>query len=86
MCVLYQKLNSITKPSELTILRCDDAISSVGAGSTKICITILDARQGYHQVSFKVADRMKLAFFAPDNQKYALCVTTFRPTNAPGFY
>ena len=43
-------------------------------------------RQGYHQVSAKVSDREKLAFFVPDHKKYTFCVMIFGPTNAPGLY
>ena len=51
MCVSYRKLNGITKTFEFPILRCDDDISTVGAGSHKISIISLDARQLYDQIS-----------------------------------
>ena len=86
MCISYQNLNSITKLFEFPIPRYYDAIISVGAGSRKIWIILMDARQGYHQVSVKVSDREKLAFSAPDHQKYTFFVMPFVPTNAPGFY
>jgi hypothetical protein len=46
----------------------------------------LDARQGYHQIRVRLADREKLAFFAPDGKKYTFKVMPFGPTNAPGIY
>ena len=46
MCVYYWKLNNITKPFEFTIIRFDDAISSIGAGSDTIFIISLYIRQG----------------------------------------
>ena len=49
MCVSYRKLNSITKPFEFPIPRCDDAIAILDTGSQFIWIISLDARQGYHQ-------------------------------------
>jgi hypothetical protein len=86
MCVSYRKLNSVTKPFEYPIPRCDDAIESVGSGSDRVWIISLDARQGYHQISVRLVDREKLAFFSPDNEKYCFKVMPFGPTNAPGFY
>ena len=86
-CVnLYRKLNRITKPFEFQIPICDDAISSVGAGSRKILIISIATRESYHQVLVTVSDREKLVFFVPENQKYALCVIPLVPTNAPGFF
>ena len=86
MCVSYRKLNSVTKPFEFPIPRCDAAISSIGAGECTIHKISLDARQGYHQVKVKPADKEKLAFFSPDNTKKTFNVMPFGPTNAPGFY
>lgn len=87
MCVSYRKLNSITKPFQYPIPRCDDAVDILG-----ICIgdmiffIALDAKQGYHQIAVKHCDQEKLAFFAPDNRKYCYTVMPFGPTNAPAFY
>ena len=86
MCVSYRKLNSITKPFEFPIPRCDDAIAIIDTGSQFIWIISLDARQGYHQVRVRMVDREKLAFFGPDGWKYTFKVMPFGPTNAPGFY
>ena len=86
MCVSYRKLNSVTKPFEFPIPRCDEAISSIGAGECTIYTISLDARQGYHQVKVKPADKEKLAFFSPDHTKKTFNVMPFGPTNAPGFY
>ena len=76
----------MTKTFDFPIPRCDDAISTVGAGSNKIWTIILDARQGYHQISVRHFNREKLAFFAPYNQKYIFLFMNFGSTNAPGFY
>lgn len=46
----------------------------------------MDANSGYHQVKVKEEDQEKLAFFAPDNQKYTFTFMPFGPCNAPGFY
>ena len=86
MCVSYRKLNSITKPFQYPIPRCDDAISIMVVGTNCVWIITVDARQGYHQVSVKQSDREKLAFFAPDYKKYCFKVMPFGPTNAPPFY
>ena len=69
MCVSYRKLNGATKPVELPIPRCGDPIRTSGAKSNKIWIIGLDARQGYHRISFHHADREKLALLTPDNKK-----------------
>ena len=86
MCVSYRKLNSITKPFQYPIPRCDDAITIMVVGTNFIWIITVDARQGYHQVSVRKIDREKLAFFAPDHKKYCFKVMPFGPTNAPPFY
>jgi len=86
MCVSYRKLNSVTKPFEFPIPRCDDAITVLEVGGDAIYIITVDARQGYHQVTVRRIDRDKLAFFAPNNKKYTWNVMPFGPTNAPGFY
>ena len=57
MCVSYRKLNSVTKPSEYPIPRCDDAVTIFMVGSTVMWIITVDARQGYHQVSVSSIDR-----------------------------
>ena len=86
MCVSYRKLNSVTKPFQYPIPRCDDAITIMVVGTNFVWIITVDARQGYHQVSVRRADREKLAFFAPDHKKYCFKVMPFGPTNAPPFY
>ena len=86
MCVSYRKLNSVTKPFQYPIPRCDDAISIMIVGTNCIWIITVDARQGYHQVSVRKIDREKLTFFAPDYKKYTFKVMSFGPTNAPPFY
>ena len=86
MCVSYRKLNSITKPFQFPIPRCDDAVMILSWGAGDIWIISLDARQGYHQVSVRPSDREKLAFFAPNDRKYCFNVMPFGPTNALAFY
>ena len=71
MCVSYRKLNSITRPFEYPIPRCDDAVDCLGTCiGNKILFISLDAKQGYHQVKVRDSDKEKLAFFSPDNKKY----------------
>ena len=86
MCVSYRKLNSVTKPFEFPIPRCDDTIAVLEVGGSAVYIITVDARQGYHQVTVRIIDREKLAFFAPDGKKYTFKVMPFGPTNAPAFY
>ena len=86
MCVSDRKLNAITKPFEILIPWCDDAITIIDTGSQYIWIISLDTRQGYHQVTVRKIDREKLAFFFPDGWKYMFKVIPFGPTNAPAFY
>ena len=86
MCVSYRALNAITRPFQFPIPRCDYSIYVLGHGSVYIFIIALDARQGYHQVAVRYEDQEKLAFFAPDDNKYCFTVMPFGPTNAPTFY
>ena len=77
MCVSYCRLNAITKPFQFPIPRCDDAITILGDGATKIWIISLDARQGYHQITVRMVDREKLVFFAPGDRKYKFNMMLF---------
>ena len=86
MCVSFRGLNRVTKPFQYPIQRCDDAIIFMCTGYGKLWIITLDARQGYHQVPVREEDQEKLAFFAPDGQKYCFTVMPFGPSNAPTFY
>lgn len=86
MCVSYRKLNEITRPFQYPIPRCDDSIASLDQGSNTIYQISMDADSGYHQIKVKDSDHEKLAFFAPDHQKYTFTVMPFGPTNAPSFY
>ena len=76
MCVSYCRLNGFTKPFQYFIPRCDDAVTVFNFGAHQIWIITLDARQGYHQVAVRAADKGKLAFFALANNKYfsVLCL------------
>jgi len=62
MCMSYRKLNSVTKQFQYPIPCCDEAISIMVVGAHCVWIITVDARQGYHQVSMRRADREKLAF------------------------
>ena len=61
MCASYRWLNTVTKPFQFPIPRCDDVITILGCGAVLIWIISLDARQGYHQVAMRFADQEKLA-------------------------
>ena len=86
MCVSYRGLNAVTLPFAYPIPRCDDAIMIFNVGGEKVYLITVDAKQGYHQVAVKPSDVEKLAFFAPNDKKYAFTVMPFGPTNAPAFY
>ena len=86
MCVSYRKLNAVTKPFQFPIPRCDVSITIIGNGAKTLYLIALDNRQGYHQVSVRTEDQEKLAFFAPDGNKYCFTVLPFGPCNAPSFY
>ena len=62
MCVSYRRLNTITKPFQFPIPRCDDAIIILGNGVGSIWIISLDARQGYHHILVRQDDREKIVF------------------------
>lgn len=86
MCVSYRGLNRVTNPFEYPIGRCDSAIEDFGDNAGKLYFICLDKAQGYHQIGVKRDDRVKLAFFGPDNKKYTFKVMPFGPMNAPSFY
>ena len=86
MCVLYRKLNSVTKPFEFPIPRCNNLIAIIGAGADIVFLIMLDTHQGYHQVSVRVVDRKKLVFFAPYHTKWTFNIMPFGPTNVPAFH
>ena len=71
MCVSYRGLNKVTKLYEYPIPRCDMAVAIFQMRSSKIWIITVDAKQGYHQVMVREYDIEKLAFFAPNHNKYA---------------
>ena len=62
-CVSYRKLNSVTKPFQFPIPRCDDAVMILSWRAGYIWIISLDARQSHHQVSVRSSDREKLVLF-----------------------
>ena len=86
MCVSYRGLNRVTNPFKYPIGRCDDAIEDVGNGTQYVYFIIVDSAQGYHQIRVRECDKDKLAFFAPDDEKYTWEVMPFGPTNAPTFF
>jgi hypothetical protein len=86
MCVSYCWLKSVTLPLEYPIPRCKDAIDDFGDSAGKLFSISLDARSGYYQVAVCACDQDRLAFFLPDDEKYAFSVMPFGPRNAPGFY
>ena len=86
MCVSYRGLNAVTKPFQFPIKRCDDSIITLEQGPSRFFMISADADSGYHQVEVKAESQDKLAFFAPDDDKYTFTVMPFGPTNAPGFY
>ena len=71
---------------EYPIGRCDDAIEDVGDGTQYVWFISVDSAQGYHQIRVRACDKDKLAFFAPDDEKYTWEVMPFGPTNAPTFF
>ena len=86
MCVSYRGLNAVTKPFTYPIQRCDDSIITLEQGTFRIYQISADADSGYHQVAVEKSSQDKLAFFAPDNDKYTFQVMPFGPMNAPSFY
>ena len=86
MCISYWNLNKTTKPFEVPISHCEDAIISVGAGSGVIFIISLDNSQGCHKVKVRKIDKENLSFFSPNNKKVLLMCHALWTKNAPGFY
>jgi len=86
MCVSYRRLNQVTLPFEYPIPRCDDAIDNFGDSAGRLFFIALDNKTGYHQIAVRYSDQEKLAFFAPDDEKWCFGVMPFGPRNAPAFY
>jgi hypothetical protein len=86
LCVSYRRLNQVTLPFEYPIPRCDDAIDNFGDSAGRLYFIALDNKTGYHQIKVRECDQEKLAFFAPDDEKYCFGVMPFGPRNAPAFY
>jgi hypothetical protein len=86
MCVSYRKLNQVTLPFEYPIPHCDDAINNFGDSAGRLYFIALDNKTGYHQIRVLPEDQEKLAFFAPNHEKYTFSVMPFRPRNAPAVY
>ena len=86
MCINYRPLNAVTLPFAYPIPRCDDAISDFGVGCIIIFFISLDARSGFHQIKVAADSQEKLAFMAPDFQKYTFDVLPFGPMNGPPVY
>jgi hypothetical protein len=70
MCVSYRKLNQVTLPFEYPIPRCDDAIDNFGDSAGRLYFIALDNKTRYHQIRVRPEDQEKLAFFAPNHEKY----------------
>ena len=75
MCVSYRKRIGIDKHFGFPIPCCDDAISTVGARSNKIWIILLDARQGYHQISVRHIDRKISLLHTRQPKIYVPCLS-----------
>ena len=86
MCVSYRALNGVTKPFAYPMSRCDDSVAFICGGGRYLYFITVDCRQGYHQITVRVFDREKLAFYAPNGKKYCFKVMPFGPMNAPTFY
>src|SRR5210317_831761 len=67
LCVSYRQLNAITRPFTFYILRCDDAVDTVGGA--KYFIT-MDLDAGYWQVGMDANSRERTAFYVPDGKKH----------------
>ena len=86
VCMYYRGLNRITKFFEYPISRCDTAVTIFESDLGRMCIIIVDTKQGYNQIKVRERDVEKLALFGPDNKKYAFTVMPFGPVNAPNSY
>mmetsp|Transcript_13167 Transcript_13167/g.31418 ORF Transcript_13167/g.31418 Transcript_13167/m.31418 type:complete len:1848 (-) Transcript_13167:281-5824(-) len=82
LCVSYRQLNSITRPFQFYILRCDDAVETVG--DAKFFIT-MDLDAGYWQVKLHEDSKERTAFFTPDGKKHWL-VMPMGILNAHAFF
>ena len=67
LCVSYQKLNQVTRPFTLPILRCDDAVKDIDAKAKYYIAVYMD--RGYWQVVTEEDARERLALFALDRKR-----------------
>jgi len=65
---------------------CDDSVAFICGGGRYLYFITVDCHQGYHQITVRVFDREKLAFYSPNGKKYCFKVMPFGPMNAPTFY
>ena len=81
LCINYIGLNRVTKIITYPIPRCDfAAMISMGRGKFR---WLLDAPQGFHQISVDAESQEKLAFAGPYTRKYTYRVMPFGPVNGP---
>jgi len=66
LCVSYRKINAVTRPFTVPIIRCDDAVKEIG--NAKFYIT-MDLDSGYWQICCEDSSKPKLAFFTPTGKK-----------------
>ena len=81
LCIDYRKLNDITIKDKTPLMNVGDLISVVGAARPKY-FSVLDLKQGYHQIPMDPDDVHKTAF----RTRYGLfefLVTPFGLCNAP---
>ena len=84
LCINYIRLNQVTKVISYPIPRCDMAVmTTFGQFEFR---WLLDAPQGFHQISVNPASREKLAFAAPFTRKYTFNVMPFGPVNGPATF
>ena len=67
-CINYRPLNRVTLPFEYPIPRCEDALDDFGRNAGRLYFITLDAKSGFHQISVRQEDRVKLAFALPDGK------------------
>lgn len=67
LCVLYHRLNQVTRPFAFPIPRCNNAVEEIDTEARYF--VAIDLNSGYWQVVAEPEARSRLAFFMPDGKK-----------------
>jgi hypothetical protein len=85
-CVNYCALNAVTPAFEYPMARCNNSIDNFGDSHGPLFFISVDGKSGFHQVFVSKCSQEKLAFFAPDLNKYCYNIMPFGPKRVPAVF